>query len=121
MPISTNRSFTLIFALEVLALPMEYYARRLLGSIDFLLLVPDETITIKTQKQSSMFVLFVKPLNIEKVERFCSLFFSRVFVLSVLEPVHIAPWCKLPQKIISESYKYQYNSIGERIFSGYKL
>ena len=69
MPISTNRSFTLIFALEVLALPMEYYARRLLGSIDFLLLVPESK-----QKQSSMFVLFVKSLNIEKFERFCSLF-----------------------------------------------
>ena len=74
MPISTNRSFTFIFALEVSAVPKEYYARRLLGSIDFLLLVPDETITIKTQKQSSMFVLFVKPLNIEKFERFCLLF-----------------------------------------------
>lgn len=74
MPISTNRSFTFIFALEVSAVPKEYYARRPLGSIDFLLLVPDETITIKTQKQSSMFVLFVKPLNIEKFERFCSLF-----------------------------------------------
>ena len=70
MPISTNRSFTFIFA----PVPKEYYARRLLGSIDFLLLFPDETITIKTQKQSSMFVLFVKPLNIEKFERFCSLF-----------------------------------------------